>query len=142
MSVTAPTFTPTARPDHRPGALGVARSEWTKIRSLRSTYWTLLVTAGLTIGLGLSYGPQAALYAEMFPAPIRYCGVAIGYALGAILGGAFAPTISHAILGASGKSWLIGLYLVGITIVSLVAVSLVKDRPGVDLHVPEHDRAG
>ena len=52
MSVTAPTFTPTARPDHRPGALGVARSEWTKIRSLRSTYWTLLVTAGLTIGLG------------------------------------------------------------------------------------------
>lgn len=52
MSVTAPTFAPTARPDHRPGPLGVARSEWTKIRSLRSTYWTLLVTAGLTIGLG------------------------------------------------------------------------------------------
>ena len=32
--------------------MGVARSEWTKIRSLRSTYWTFMVTAGLTIGLG------------------------------------------------------------------------------------------
>jgi ABC-type transport system involved in multi-copper enzyme maturation permease subunit len=32
--------------------VGVARSEWTKIRSLRSTSWTLLVTAVLTIGLG------------------------------------------------------------------------------------------
>ncbi len=30
---------------------------------------------GLTAGLGLSYGPQAALYAELFPAKIRYSGV-------------------------------------------------------------------
>ena len=52
MSTTAPTFASSVRPDHRPGLVGVARSEWTKIRSLRSTYWTFLVTAGLTIGLG------------------------------------------------------------------------------------------
>ncbi len=52
MSAIAPTITSTVRPDHRPGPAGVARSEWTKIRSLRSTFWTLLVTAGLTIGLG------------------------------------------------------------------------------------------
>jgi len=32
--------------------VGVARSEWTKIRSLRSTSWTFFVTAVLTIGLG------------------------------------------------------------------------------------------
>jgi ABC-type transport system involved in multi-copper enzyme maturation permease subunit len=52
VSTNATTFTPTARPDHQPGPLGLARSEWTKIRSLRSTFWTLLVTAGLTVGLG------------------------------------------------------------------------------------------
>ena len=52
MSTIAPTFTSAVQPDHRPGIVGVARSEWTKIRSLRSTYWTFLVTAGLTIGLG------------------------------------------------------------------------------------------
>jgi ABC-2 type transport system permease protein len=52
VSTIAPTFTSSVQPDHRPGIVGVARSEWTKIRSLRSTYWTFLVTAGLTIGLG------------------------------------------------------------------------------------------
>ena len=52
MSTIAPTFTSAVQPDHRPGIVGVARSEWTKIRSLRSTYWTFMVTAGLTIGLG------------------------------------------------------------------------------------------
>ena len=44
----------------------------------------------LTIPLGITYGPQAALYAEMFPAKVRYSGVSVGYALGSILGGAFA----------------------------------------------------
>jgi ABC-2 type transport system permease protein len=52
VSSIAPTFTSSVQPDHRPGIVGVARSEWTKIRSLRSTYWTFMVTAGLTIGLG------------------------------------------------------------------------------------------
>jgi ABC-2 type transport system permease protein len=52
VSTIAPTFASSVQPDHRPGIVGVARSEWTKIRSLRSTYWTFMVTAGLTIGLG------------------------------------------------------------------------------------------
>ena len=47
----------------------------------------------LTIGLGLSYGPMSAMYAEMFPASVRYSGIGIGYALGSILGGAFAPLL-------------------------------------------------
>ena len=32
----------------------------------------------LTIGLGLSYGPMSAMYAEMFPANVRYSGISIG----------------------------------------------------------------
>ena len=51
-TTTAPVFVSAVKALHRPGVVGVARSEWTKIRSLRSTYWTFLVTAGLTIGLG------------------------------------------------------------------------------------------
>ena len=56
----------------------------------------LYLALGLfTIGLGLGYGPQAAWYSEIFPASVRYSGVSIAYALGAILGGAFAPTIAR-----------------------------------------------
>src|SRR5919205_2120231 len=37
---------------HRPLLLDVLHSEWTKLRSVRSTYWTLLAAAAVTIGLG------------------------------------------------------------------------------------------
>ena len=91
----------------------------------------------LTIPLGISYGPQAALYAEMFPARVRYSGVSVGYALGSILGGAFAATIAQWIVASYGQSWLIGVYLVILSAISFVAVSLVRDPMGVDLNIHE-----
>ncbi|WP_237200698.1 MFS transporter [Rothia nasimurium] len=95
----------------------------------------------LTIGLGPSYGPQSAMYAEMFPASVRFSGISIGYAIGAILGGAFAPMIAQMILRETGQSWMIGVYLVAITLVSLIAVSLVpKGIQEIDLH-PEDEGA-
>ena len=107
--------------------------------------WFLIDTASLplftiaifvlTMGLGPSYGPQSALYAEMFPASVRYSGVSIGYAFGSIIGGAFAPMISEMILGATGQSWMIGLYIAGISTVSLIGVLLVpKAVEGRDLN--------
>ena len=96
--------------------------------------WYFVALFVMTFGLGLSYGPQASLYAEMFPANVRYSGVSIGYALGAILGGAFAPMIAEALMGATGQSWTIGVYIAIAAIVSLIGVSLVKEPKGVDLH--------
>ncbi len=54
MTTAAPgrAFISSVVPEHSPGLVGVARSEWTKLSSLRSTWWTFLVTAVLTIGLG------------------------------------------------------------------------------------------
>ncbi|WDZ93908.1 MFS transporter [Nocardiopsis sp. HUAS JQ3] len=87
----------------------------------------------LTFGLGLSYGPMSALYAEMFPASVRYSGVAIGYALGAILGGAFAPTIAEALEQSTGTPLSIGVYIMVLCLISLAAVSVVKEPGGTDL---------
>src|SRR5699024_11755475 len=39
-----------------------------------------------TVGMGLSYGPMSAMYAEMSPALVRYSGVPIASALGALRG--------------------------------------------------------
>src|SRR5690606_8975390 len=69
--------------------------------------------AVLTIGLGFTYGPQAALYTELFPASIRFSGVSISYAIGAIVGGAFAPTIAAAIVDATGSTEMVTWYLAG-----------------------------
>lgn len=128
---------------------------WGRIRTFQAGYvilalwsvpmWFLIDTrnivlffvaaAGLTFGLGLSYGPQAALYAELFPAKVRYSGVSIGYALGAILGGAFAPMIAQWIIGVYGSSWAIGVYIAVLAVISLIAVSTIKDPKGIDLRV-------
>ncbi|MGD6979173.1 MULTISPECIES: MFS transporter [Citricoccus] len=110
--------------------------------------WFMLDTASLplfalaivilTMGLGPSYGPQSALYAEMFPAHVRYSGVSIGYAFGSIIGGAFAPMIAQLLLNQTGMGWTIGVYIAVLAIISLVAVSMVpKSIEGTDLHVDE-----
>ncbi|UOQ87922.1 MHS family MFS transporter [Agromyces endophyticus] len=95
--------------------------------------WYFVALFVMTFGLGLSYGPQAALYAEMFPANVRYSGVSIGYALGAILGGAFAPMIAEALMNQFHQSWTIGVYIAIAAVISLIGVSLVKETKDVDL---------
>ena len=49
----------------------------------------------LTCGLGLSYGPQAAFFAELFDPQYRYSGASFAYAVGAVVGGGFAPLDRH-----------------------------------------------
>ena len=96
----------------------------------------LYVGLGLIcIGTGLTYGPQASLYSELFPASIRFSGVSISYAIGAILGGAFAPMIAQALLDATGGTPAIAVYLIGMCAVALIAVSLVRDRSRIDLSI-------
>ncbi|EWT05446.1 MFS transporter [Intrasporangium chromatireducens Q5-1] len=92
----------------------------------------------LTIGLGFTYGPQASLYTELFPASIRFSGVSISYALGAILGGAFAPTIAQALVQATGGTSAVTWYLAGMTAVGLLATLILRDRSGIPLG-PDHE---
>ena len=92
----------------------------------------------LTIGLGFTYGPQAALYSELFPASIRFSGVSISYAIGAILGGAFAPTIATALVQATGSTLSVTWYLAGMTILGLLATLVLRDRTGIPLG-PDHE---
>jgi MFS family permease len=85
---------------------------------------------------------MSAMYAEMFPANVRYSGIGIGYALGAILGGAFAPLIAEALLSGTGSSLSIGVYIMVLCVISFVGVTLVKETRGVPLRVDEsHSQA-
>jgi ABC-2 type transport system permease protein len=52
MTMTATVLPSLTRPDTtRPIAPDIARSEWTKLRSVRSTYWTLVTAAAAMIGI-------------------------------------------------------------------------------------------
>ena len=92
----------------------------------------------LTIGLGLSYGPMSAMYAEMFPANVRYSGISIGYAFGAILGGAFAATIAEVLLQGTEWTGSIGIYIMILCVISAVGVLLAGETRGRPLGVSSH----
>jgi MFS family permease len=101
--------------------------------------WLLFLGLSLfTIGNGFTYGQQAAYFTELFPASIRYSGVAITYALGAILGGAFAPLVAAALVQATGTALSVAFYIAGVTIVAFAATLLLRDRTGIPLG-PDHE---
>jgi MFS family permease len=104
-----------------------------------ATFGSLLLgLVFLSVGLGFTYGPQAALYAELFPASIRFSGVSISYAIGSILGGAFAPTIATALVQATGTTAAVTMYLAGMTVIGLAATLMLRDRTGIPLG-PDHE---
>ena len=110
-----------------------------RVQDAAGTVWSLFAgVAVLTIGLGFTYGPQAAYYAELFPASIRFSGVSISYAIGAILGGAFAPTIAQWIVQTTGSTAGVTWYLAGMTVIGLIATLLLRDRSGIPLG-PDHE---
>jgi len=59
----------------------------------------------------MMYGPQAALFAELFPVKLRYSGASLGYQLGSVVGGGFAPIIATALYEHFKTSLSIGLYM-------------------------------
>ncbi|WP_025779390.1 MFS transporter [Brevibacterium sp. VCM10] len=103
----------------------------------RSLLWFAVALILLSLALGLSFGPQAALFAEMFPTSIRYSGVSLGYAIGAVVGGAFAPMIAEMLVAETGSSVAIGAYITALCLTSLIVVSTVREPRGIDL-----DKAG
>ncbi|WP_144790755.1 MFS transporter [Kocuria palustris] len=102
----------------------------------------ILAIVVLTLALGPTQGALPALFAEMFPAGVRLSGLSIGYALGSVIGGAFAPLIADLILGSTGQGWPIGLYIAGVSLISLIAVSLVpRSLQGRDLQAERADES-
>jgi MFS family permease len=86
---------------------------------------------GLSLIHPLMYGPMAALFAELFPPEVRYSGASLGYQLGAILGGGFAPLILTALLSAGiGATGAISPYMIVVAAVTFVSVFYAGRRRG------------
>lgn len=101
-----------------------------------------LLAAGLCFlasGIGLTYGVQSAFYSELFPASVRFSGISISYALGAILGGAFAPMIGTWLVSVTGSTWSVTIYLASMTTIALLSTLALRDRTGIPLG-PDHEQ--
>ena len=91
--------------------------------------WILVAITGGQIFVGMMYGPQAAFLAELFSTQVRYSGASLGYQLGAIFGGAFAPIIATALWSELGTIY-ISVYIAFASALTILSVLLLTETSG------------
>jgi len=92
----------------------------------------LMITLAVTVGmifLGMQYGPQAAYFTELFSTEVRYSGASLGYQIGAILGGALAPTIA-VLLWTELGIFFVSLYILLAAGLTLWSLSQLEETGG------------
>ena len=97
-------------------------------------FWliVLAITGGL-IFVSMMYGPQAAFFTELFSTEVRYSGATLGYQFGAILGGAFAPTIAALLWKDYGIFW-VSVYIAFASLLTLLSVMALTETYQTDLN--------
>ena len=82
------------------------------------------------------YGPQAALFSELFDTRVRYTGISFVYQFSGIYASGLTPIIATALLPmGGGKPWLICLYVLAVSIVSALSVFAMKEAHKRDMAV-------
>jgi MFS family permease len=74
------------------------------------------------------YGPQAALFSELFDTRVRYSGVSFVYHFSGIFSSGLTPLImAWLLIQGGGKPWLICIYIAIVSLISAVSVTLMKE---------------
>lgn len=83
-----------------------------------------ILAVGIAQGgsVGIMFGVQGVILAELFATGTRYSGAAISREIGAVVFGGLAPFISVGLASAAGgSSWPVGLYVIGLAAITFVA---------------------
>jgi MFS transporter, MHS family, shikimate and dehydroshikimate transport protein len=93
-----------------------------------------IASACIVIALGVLwaplYGPQAAMFCDLFDTPVRYSGVSLVYGLGAILSVPLTPLVVGTILQTDdNRPWLVGAYVCGAGMISAMCAAAMKRVP-------------
>ncbi|MEZ0495578.1 MFS transporter [Sphingomonas sp. IW22] len=83
----------------------------------------LVAIIGLSALSGATYGPVAAVLAEMFPPSIRYSSMSIPYHIGTGYFGGFLPFISQYIVARTGDPYAGLWYTMGVAAMALLVVA-------------------
>ena len=103
---------------------------------------TLLTTIAVAVPFALVYpavyGPEAALFSELFDTRVRYSGISFVYQFSGIFASGLTPIIATALLPLNdGKPWLICLYILVVSAISAVSVYAMTDRHKSDISADE-----
>lgn len=112
------------------GGIGLTVSTAALFPLLDTRNSALILFAMVLVALfvGVTYGPVAALLADLFNPEVRYSGTSLAYQVGTILGGGLAPTIATALYTSNQSSTPITIYLTALTLVSIASVVVVARK--------------
>ena len=101
------------------------------------SFWLIvLAISGGLVFVAMMYGPQAAFFTELFSTEVRYSGANLGYQLGAIFGGAFAPTIATKLWFDYDIFW-VSVYIAFASLLTLLSVMYLSETYQSDLSSDE-----
>lgn len=91
----------------------------------------VLAVVAIVIAVGFLwapvYGPEAAMFCELFDTPVRYTGVSLVYQLGAILFLAPIPILATLLVAwNNNQPWFLATYLLLASIISAIATGLMR----------------
>ena len=112
------------------GAIGVAIWAWPMFALIdTANLWLVLLALVVCfIGHSMMFGPQVALYAELFPTELRYSGASLGYQVGTVFGGGLAPFATASLLAATHTSWSVAGYIDMLAVISIISIVLLRQQ--------------
>jgi len=111
------------------GALVFASLVFFPLIDTKSVAFAAVALCGILLVQGIYIGPQAAAFAELFPAAVRYSGASLSITLGTIFGGAIAPFVATALYSTTGNSWPVTVYAVALSIISWLCALALTEGP-------------
>ncbi|AMA45395.1 MFS transporter [Pseudomonas alabamensis] len=98
-----------------------------------SPVWVYLAALlGMAFCHGAMIGTQPALMGELFPAKVRYSGLAMGHEIASIFSGGLAPLAATALFSLYKEAWPVSIMLIVMGAITTVAVFSIRpqQQPG------------
>jgi MHS family shikimate/dehydroshikimate transporter-like MFS transporter len=94
----------------------------------------LIASIAIVVALGILwapvYGPQAAMFCDLFDTRVRYTGVSLVSQIGAIFSVSLTPLAATALLHANGdQPWLVAAYVAVAGVISAICAALMRRVP-------------
>jgi MFS family permease len=109
------------------GILIVASLVFFPLIDTKSVTLAAIAVCSMLVVQGMYIGPQAAVFAELFPSSFRYSGASLSITLGTLLGGAITPFVAAALYSAFGSSLPITIYAVALSVISWLCALGLKE---------------
>lgn len=109
------------------GALACGVAAFPMFWLMHYTHNLVFASAAIIVSLGIIYpfvyGPEAALFCELFDTRVRYTGISVVYQVSGIVSSSITPLIAATLLEYGGhQPWMIATYVCVVGVISAVSV--------------------